>query len=124
VLLLLLLLLIVLQTSQRASETADKVSSQAQQTAEETKATLADKAQQVGGGKGAACCVPCLLAVNAACHTLTWCQHAMPPSAWPPPEVTALLCCTLLVPHKGLRVNHCTHCNNRIVTVLLTNTES
>lgn len=45
--------LLLLQTSQRASETADKVSSQAQATAEETKATLSDKTQQVGAGAGA-----------------------------------------------------------------------
>lgn len=45
--------LLLLQTSQRAGETADKVSSQAQATAEETKATVSDKAQQVGAGAGA-----------------------------------------------------------------------
>jgi hypothetical protein len=38
---------VLLQASQRASETASQVSEQAQRTAEDTKNTLGDKAQQV-----------------------------------------------------------------------------
>lgn len=39
----------MLQSSGRAQETADKVSEQAKATAAETRDTLADRAQQVGG---------------------------------------------------------------------------
>lgn len=39
---------VLLQASQRASQTASQVSEQAQRTAEDTKNTLGDKAQQVG----------------------------------------------------------------------------